>query len=112
MTEGRLAHLIYLLHLVGIPLAPALVVGAGLAFWNRDVGPDWVRGHYRYQIGSFLGTLVAGALVTLVLRLLPDSPAGLVVIGLWLVWFVARCVRGMRLVGRGEPPPNPTTPLV
>ncbi|MBF0306970.1 MAG: hypothetical protein HQL41_15110 [Alphaproteobacteria bacterium] len=108
-VQGRLAHLIYMLYLVGIPLSPALVVGAALAFWNRAEGPDWVRSHYVYQIGTFIGTLLFGASALIVLVVSPTTFAAAAEIGAWAIWFVARIIRGMRLAGKGAAHPEPKT---
>lgn len=110
-VQGRLAHLIYMLYLIGIPLSPALLAGAGLAFWNRAEGPDWVRSHYVYQLGTFVGTVLFGVSALIVLVVSPTTFAAAAEIGAWAIWFVARCIRGLRLVGRGAAHPEPRTPL-
>jgi len=99
------AKLVYVLYLASLVVGVTALVGVVMAYVYRGDAPDWLKTHYRYQIRTFW----LGILYALVGLLLAFAVIGVVVLGLVLVWFVVRCVKGLQRVGRGEPMPDPGT---
>jgi uncharacterized membrane protein len=104
-NEGRNANLIYILYLASIVLGLTALIGVIMAYVYRGEGPEWVETHYRFQIRTFwiglIFSVVAGLLCMVVI--------GFALLPLVAVWFIVRCVKGMRHVSRNEAYPNPAT---
>lgn len=104
-TGGRTATIIYVLYLAGLVIGITPIIGLAMAYVYRDDSPYWLRTHYHYQIRTFwIGLLYVfiGA-ITVYLFI------GWLILLFWLIWYLVRCVRGLKLAGEGEPVPNPTT---
>lgn len=74
-----------------------------MAYIYREEAPDWLKTHYEFQIRTFwimiLYAIVCGLL-------------NLVVIGALLfivpvIWWIVRCVNGLKYVSERAPYPNP-----
>lgn len=104
-ANGNAATIIYVLYLVGLLVGVTALIGLVIAYLFRDGAPPWPRTHYRYQIRTFwiaLLYIVIGAVTTLIL-------VGYLILLFVLVWYVIRCVRGLKLIGEGFAVPNPGT---
>jgi len=104
-TGGRMAVIIYALYLAGLVVGITPIIGLVMAYIYRDDAPHWLRTHYHFQIRTFwIGLLYAfvGAVATSIF-------IGWLILLFWLIWYVVRCVKGLKLAGEGEPVPNPTT---
>ncbi len=101
------AKIIYILYLVSLVVGVTALVGVVMAYVNVGEAPEPLKTHYRFQIRTFwillLYTVVAG-LLTLV-------AIGALLFIFVAVWFVIRCVKGLKHLDRGEPYPNATTGL-
>jgi uncharacterized membrane protein len=97
--EATTANTVYILYLVGllVPLTP--LVGVIIAYVNRGEAPEWARSHYRFQIRTFW----IGALYSLIGVLACFIIVGFFWLCFVLVWWVVRCVKGMRAIGVGMP---------
>lgn len=108
-AEADTAKIIYILYLVGwfIPVISA-IVGLVMAYMNRAAAPAWVQSHYELQIRTFwialpciiIGTLVATYIINFI---------GWLIFVLTIVWWIVRCVKGLKALFDGAPYPNPTT---
>jgi uncharacterized membrane protein len=81
------------------------VIGVIMAYVNVGDAPEPLRTHYRFQIRTFWIAVLYG----LVAALLTLAVVGAFLIPLAAVWFIVRCVKGLKYLGRGEPYPNPGT---
>jgi uncharacterized membrane protein len=106
--NGGTANIIYILYLVAIAVPITSIVGVIMAYVNRSNAPPWLQSHYRFQIRTFwIGTLyglIGSVLVKLVI--------GFAVLLFVLVWWIVRCVKGMRALGEHRPVDNPTSWMV
>ena len=108
-ADADTAKIIYILYLVGwiIPVISA-IVGLIMAYMNRDGAPAWVQTHYELQIRTFwiaLPVIVIAALIsTYIIQFI-----GLIIFVLMMVWWIVRCVKGLKAVFDGAPYENPTT---
>ena len=96
---------IYIAYLASFLTGISLFVGLVLAYLQRGTGPAWLETHFRYQIRTFWIFCV---------YCLIGAPLTLILVGfaIWLlasIWFIVRCVKGMSLLDRGAPIPDPTT---
>lgn len=103
--EGKTVIVIYALYLAGLIIGVTSIIGLVMAYIFRDGAPHWVRTHYHYQIRTFwIGLLYVfiGAITTLIF-------IGYVILALWFVWYVIRCVKGLKLASDGAPVLNAET---
>jgi uncharacterized membrane protein len=94
--------IIYVLYLVTLISGITAVIGVIMAYIYRDGAPAWLRTHYEWQIRTFwLGVLyglIAGILCTILI--------GFVLLFVVAIWWIIRCVKGLRYLDRREPYPD------
>jgi uncharacterized membrane protein len=95
-ADTDMAKIIYVLYLVGwvIPVIPP-IIGLIMAYINRSDAPAWVQSHYQFQIQTFwiaalffiLGCLVATYIFNFI---------GWLIFVLTMIWWIVRCVKGLK----------------
>jgi uncharacterized membrane protein len=95
--------LVYVLLLASVLVWPAGVVGVIIAYVYKEDAPLWLQSHYRLQIRTFWISI----LYILLGMLLLVAVVGYVILLFWLVWFLVRCIKGIRYLNRGQAYPNP-----
>lgn len=105
-AEAKNAQIIYILYLVAFVVGVTSLVGLVMAYVNKGHNSsDWVQSHYQYQIRTFwIGLLygVVGAITTLAF-------IGFAILLFFAVWYIIRCVKGLKYIQLGQPVPNATT---
>ncbi len=104
-AQAKNANLVYILYLVALIVGITSLIGVIMAYINQGEAPDWVKSHYRFQIRTFwIGLLYAfvGAVATMIL-------IGFLILLFVVVWWIVRCVKGMKAIERGEPVADPAT---
>jgi uncharacterized membrane protein len=103
-TQGKdTALLNYILLLSSLLLFITGIVGVVVAYVYRDEAPEWLQSHYTLQIRTFWISLLVGV-VSLPLTVVF---IGYLILLLWLIWFLVRCIKGIRLLNLGRPYPDP-----
>lgn len=102
---GGTVKIVYFLYLGGIVIGLLAIVGVVMAYVNRNDVPEWAAEHYRFQIRTFW----IGVLLTVVGVVATIFVIGWAVLLVVLVWWIVRCVKGLKFVSRSEPYPNVTT---
>jgi len=102
----KTANFIYNLFLVAVLIwAIPSFFGFVMALTNKKGAPDWLKSHFSFQVHTFL----KGALFTFV---------SLLTLGLWIgalgivatvIWWVLRCIEGMRFLKQEKAIPDPGT---
>jgi uncharacterized membrane protein len=96
---ANVPQLVYLLYLLGFIVHPAALVGVILAVVNRDDASPLERSHYDFQISTFWrGLIIAVVGVVLVFVVV-----GWLILLLWAVWTIVRCIKGLNNLSRGLP---------
>jgi uncharacterized membrane protein len=99
------ARIVYVLYLASLLFGVTSVIGVVMAYVHQGTAPAGLDTHFRYQIRTFwialLYFLVGGILTTVVV--------GMLVLLVALVWFVVRCVKGLKLLADRQPIPDPAT---
>ncbi|MFD2261342.1 DUF4870 family protein [Lacibacterium aquatile] len=95
--------LIYILYLAGMVVGVTPLIGIIVAYVNKGSGAEWVQSHYRFQIRTFwIGLLIAViGLVTSFIMI------GFLVLLAYVIWWIVRCVVGLKYLSRREAHPNP-----
>ncbi len=104
-AEGRTANLIYILYLLSLIFGVTSLIGVIMAYVNKGDAPEWLQSHYRFQIRSFWIGLLLGVIgaVTAVFVV------GILILVFLFVWWIARCVKGMRYISEGSAHPDPAS---
>ena len=101
-------QLIYILYLAGLIVGITPLVGIVLAYMNRGAASGAYESHYAWAIRTFWIGLLYG-LLSIVLSILI---VGALLAIATVVWWIIRCVVGLRQLGRNEPIKNPQSWLI
>jgi len=101
----RMAQLVYILYLASIVFGVTGIIGVIMAYVNKGDSPDWVKSHYQFQIRTFWISILFAIIGMITM---PIMIGMLVFLGL-LVWYIMRCVKGMKYLAQEEPVPDPKT---
>ncbi|HEY0681605.1 MAG TPA: hypothetical protein VGD45_04690 [Steroidobacter sp.] len=106
VTEGSanttIANVIYVLYLLALVSGVTALIGLIMAYIYRDGAPEWLRTHYELQIRTFWMGLLIGAIGVVLSWVFIGIPILLAL----AVWWIVRCVKGLRFVGERTPYPN------
>ena len=104
-AEARTANLIYILYLLSLLFGITSLIGVIMAYINKGDVPDWVQSHYQFQIRSFWIALLFGVIggLTVVFGV------GILILVFVFLWWIVRCVKGMKYIAKGSAHPNPTS---
>ena len=102
-SERNLVNIVYILYLASLIFGVTAVIGVVIAYVNRGDGPEWLWGHYEFQIRTFWISL----LYLVIILILSLIYFGFLLIPLWYIWIIVRCARGMKYLARGEPHLDP-----
>ncbi|HEY5211165.1 MAG TPA: hypothetical protein VIJ42_17130 [Stellaceae bacterium] len=94
-ASGGPVKIIYVLYLLGLIIGITPIIALVMAYIYRDGAPEWLYSHYTFQIRTFwIGLLyvVIGLVTTFIL-------IGWLVLLFWLVWYLVRCIKGLKLAG-------------
>lgn len=98
--------LIYILYLASILLGITAIIGLIMAYVNKDGDTGAANNHYRYQIRTFWISMVY-CLVCFVT--IPVLGLGFLLMFALLVWFIIRCVKGLKMAGENREMEDATT---
>ena len=76
-----------------------------MAYVNKADAPEWVQSHYRFQIRTFWIALMLGAIGAVTAAFV----VGILILAFLFIWWIARCVTGMRYFSEGRAHPNPAS---
>jgi uncharacterized membrane protein len=97
-----IATVIYVLYLVTLISGVTAIIGVVMAYMYRDEAPEWLRTHYEMQIRTFWMGLLYSVIATILCTIL----IGFVLFFVIAVWWVIRCVKGLRSLDRREAYPD------
>lgn len=101
-ANTAIANVIYVLYLLTLVSGVTAVVGVIMAYIYKDDAPEWLRTHYEFQIRTFWMALLIGAIGFVLSFVL----VGFVVMFALALWWIIRCVKGIRYLGERAPYPN------
>ena len=97
-----MAKIIYVLYLIGVVTGITMIIGVVMAYIYRDDSPDWLRTHYDAQIRIFwigiLYCVIAGMLTVVLI--------GILLFFVIAVWWIVRCVKGLKYLDQKAAYPN------
>jgi uncharacterized membrane protein len=96
------ARIIYVLYLVGLVVGVTAIVGLIMAYVYKDDAPDWLRTHYELQVRTFwmmlLYAVISGILCLILI--------GFLLLLVVAVWWIVRCVKGLKYLEQKAAYPN------
>lgn len=101
-------QLLYILYLASVVVGITGLIGVIMAYVSKDQAPDWLKTHYNFLIRTFWIGLVFCVIGTVLMIVL----IGWFILLATLVWWIVRCVKGLSLLGRGEPVANYQTWMI
>lgn len=107
--EARLPLIVYVLYLAGFVSGFTSIIGIVIAYVNKGEGPDWIQSHYEFQIRTFWLGLLLGIGAFILMLPLAFFGIGFLLPLAVAVWFIVRCVFGVKYLSRREPHPDPAT---
>jgi len=96
---------VYILYLVGFLAGITALVGAIIAYLQRDTTDRVAQSHFQFQIRTFwIGLLYFfGGFLTLHIGI------GAIILLWWIIWTAVRCVKGLLTLNMGQPIPDPNS---
>jgi uncharacterized membrane protein len=104
-VDTNMAKVIYVLYLIGLVAGVTAIVGVVMAYVYRDNAPDWLKTHYDLQIRTFWMALLY-ALISGVLSLIL---IGLLLFIVLAIWWIVRCVKGLKYLDQRAAYPDHLT---
>ena len=101
-TTSDMAKIIYVLYLVGVITGLTTLIGVVMAYIYRDEAPDWLKTHYQFQIRTFWIML----LYAIVCGLLTLALIGALLFVVLAIWWIVRCVKGLKYLDQKVAHPN------
>ncbi|MBL4907091.1 MAG: hypothetical protein JKX94_06535 [Sneathiella sp.] len=101
----KLAQIIYILYLASFLIGFTSIVGLVMAYINKSDATKWLQTHYQFQIRTFwIGFLfVFAGMATMIIGL------GYFIMLGTAIWYIVRCVKGMKHLAGSNPIPEPKT---
>ncbi|MBM3487206.1 MAG: hypothetical protein FJX67_11345 [Alphaproteobacteria bacterium] len=103
-TKDKIPLIIYILYLLGFIVGITPLIGLVMAYVYRGDAASWQASHYTHLIRTFwIGLLVGavGALLAIVL-------IGWIILVILAIWYVVRCIKGIKLASQEQPYPKTT----
>ena len=106
--ESNPPKIIYILYMIGILLPILSIVGVVTAYVLRsDVSSD-IQSHFTFQIRTFWISI----LFQFVGWMTVFIGIGWLVLLAWVIWLLARNIKGLQIIIKNQAHPNPTTWLI
>lgn len=104
-SNSTLPMIIYALYLANLAVPFTALIGVIMAYINKSDETNFLQSHYQFQIRTFwigLLYLIIGGILTIIL-------IGWIILLLYAVWLIIRCVKGFKYLNDQQPIPNPTS---
>ena len=87
-----MAKIVYVLYLIGLLTGITMIIGVVMAYIYKDESPEWLRTHYESQIRIFW----IGLLYCAIAGLLTFILIGVLLYVVIAIWWIVRCVKGLK----------------
>ncbi|OUR64305.1 hypothetical protein A9Q79_07655 [Methylophaga sp. 42_25_T18] len=107
-SKAGTTKIIYILYLVGMVMPILTVIGLVMAYVNRESTDDWLNSHFQFQIRTFW----LGLLFSMISGLLTIIFIGYFFLLVTALWFIIRCVKGLKYLDQQQAHPNAVTWMI
>jgi uncharacterized membrane protein len=107
-SKASTTKIIYILYLVGLVMPLLTIIGLVMAYINIEDSEEWLQTHYRFQIRTFW----LGLLFSAVSSLLTVIFIGYFLLIVTVIWFVIRCIKGLKFLDQQQAHPNAVTWMI
>jgi len=97
-----MAKIVYVLYLIGLVTGITIIVGVVMAYIYKDDSPEWLRTHYESQIRIFWMGILYSIIATLLIFIL----IGFLLYFVIAVWWIVRCVKGLKYLDQRQAYPD------
>ena len=97
-----MAKIVYVLYLIGLVTGVTIIVGVVMAYIYKDDSPEWLRTHYESQIRIFWIGILYSIIATILVFVLIGFLLYLVI----AVWWIVRCVKGLKYLDQRQAYPD------
>jgi uncharacterized membrane protein len=105
VSDQGLVLVIYILYLVGFVNGLTAVIGAIIAYLQRENGDPVVQSHFQFQLKTFL----IGLLYIFVGVATLHVGLGALILLWWVIWTLMRCIKGLLALNAGKPIAEPNS---
>jgi len=105
ISDRGLVLAVYILYVVGFMNGLTALIGAIIAYLQRDKGDTVSRSHFQFQFRTFLIGLLYLFLAAATLHV----GLGFLILLWWLVWTLMRCIKGLLALNAGESIADPNS---
>lgn len=105
ISDNGLALIVYILYLVGFLTGLTAVIGAVIAYLKSEKAAAVCQSHFQFQVRTFLIGLLYVVLGAITLHV----GLGALILLLWFIWTLIRCVKGLLALNAGEPIRDPNS---
>ncbi|RMG60509.1 MAG: hypothetical protein D6713_02825 [Deltaproteobacteria bacterium] len=102
-SEIKTVYIIYALLLAGLVIGITGIIGVIGAYIYRGDLPPWLETHIQNQIRTFWGGFLIFLVSIPLMMILVGYP--LLVAG--IIWYIVRCVKGLKCLNQRQPYPKP-----
>jgi len=107
-SKASTTKIIYVLYLVGMVMPLLTIIGLVMAYINLEDSEEWLQSHFHFQIRTFwIGLLFSciGSILTIIF-------IGWFFLLATAIWFVIRCVKGLKYLDNQQAHPNAITWMI
>ncbi len=97
-----MAKIVYVLYLIGLLTGLTIIIGVVMAYIYKDDSPEWLRTHYESQIRIFWMGILYSIIATLLIFVL----IGFLLYFVIAVWWIVRCVKGLKYLDQKQAYPD------
>ena len=101
-VNTNIATIIYVLYLLTLVSGITGIIGVVMAYIYKDDASDWLRTHYEWQIRTFWIGLLYLAIALILCTIL----IGFLLLFVVAVWWIIRCVKGLKYLDQRAPYPD------
>ena len=107
-TSTITATIIYIVLIAGLFIPFIGIVALIVAYVSKGDNPVWLDENYRYQIRTFW----IGALYLFLSFLLTFVVIGYITLAITYIWYIIRCAKGLKALGKEKAPANVSSWLI
>ncbi|WP_456325179.1 DUF4870 family protein [Desulfonauticus submarinus] len=102
----KTAKIVYFLYLAALIFGVTSIIGVIMAYiYKKDSNPEWINTHFRWQIRTFWISFIGGFISALLCVII----IGYLLFIALFIWWIIRCVKGLKWLNEHKEVENVTT---
>lgn len=108
-SDRNFSYIVYGLYIAGVLIMLLPIIGLIMAYIKRNEVGGILQTHLNYCIGTFWKASVFWCISLFLIVTIVLAPIAWVVAMLTFAWYLARCIKGIILLSKGQSVDNPRT---